>query len=156
MFKLNNKGFAVSAVLYTLLIAFLMFLGVTLAQFSSSISLINNANKDLVDGQVKLSAEKIIACDSNVGTCTADKARTDIKVQIKSKYGTMYWPKDILTKQEAEDKEYCITDTRKYKNIETQYDATNKKLIIRDIISCPDISQTCDKTKKVIENFECS
>ena len=47
---LNNKGFAVSSVLYTLLIAFLLFLGAALAQFSASSSLIGKANDDLVNG----------------------------------------------------------------------------------------------------------
>lgn len=47
---MDNKGFAVSAVLYTILIAFLMFLTVLLAMFYSSTSLISNANKDLIDG----------------------------------------------------------------------------------------------------------
>ena len=112
MFKLNNKGFAVSAVLYTLLIAFLMFLGVTLAQFSSSITLINNANKDLVDGQVKLSAEVVIAYDTDENGKQSATPRPDIKVQIKSKYGTMYWPKDFGTG--------CPTD-KVYKNIKVVY-----------------------------------
>lgn len=48
--KLNNKGFAVSAMLYTLLTAFLLFLGASLAQFSSSAKILSNANKDLTDG----------------------------------------------------------------------------------------------------------
>ena len=39
---LNNKGFAVSSVLYTLLIAFLIFLGVSLSMLSTSNSLISN------------------------------------------------------------------------------------------------------------------
>ena len=47
---MNNKGFAVSAVLYTLLIAFLLFLAAALAMFSSSNSLISNANSDIVNG----------------------------------------------------------------------------------------------------------
>lgn len=46
---LNNKGLVVSSVLYTLLIAFLLFLGVTLAQFSSSAKIISNSTKDLVN-----------------------------------------------------------------------------------------------------------
>lgn len=48
--KLNNKGFVVSAVLYTLLIAFLIYLGVTLSTLKSSIDLINHANDDLTNG----------------------------------------------------------------------------------------------------------
>lgn len=48
--KLNNKGFAVSAMLYTLLTAFLLFLGASLAQFSSSAKILSSANSDLTDG----------------------------------------------------------------------------------------------------------
>lgn len=47
---LNNKGFVVSTILYTLLIAFLLFLGVLLSTFSSSTDIISNANSDLVNG----------------------------------------------------------------------------------------------------------
>lgn len=45
--KLNNKGFAVSAVLYGLLICFLMFLLAALAMFSTSNNIFSNANNDL-------------------------------------------------------------------------------------------------------------
>lgn len=44
---LNNKGFAVTSVLYTLLIAFLLFLGACLTQFSSSTKIFSKANTDL-------------------------------------------------------------------------------------------------------------
>lgn len=47
--KLNNKGFAISSVLYTLLTAFLLFLGAALAQFSSSAKILSKANNDLTD-----------------------------------------------------------------------------------------------------------
>ena len=57
---LNNKGFAVSSVLYTLLIAFLLFLGAALAQFSASSSLIGKANDDLING-VTLSLDEVVA-----------------------------------------------------------------------------------------------
>lgn len=95
---LNNKGFAVSSVLYTLLIAFLLFLGAALAQFSASSSLIGKANDDLVNGtsfealQVKPSG----ACDSGK-LWFQDKSGnpSNTIVRIKSKYGTMYWPKDF-------------------------------------------------------------
>lgn len=95
---LNNKGFAVSSVLYTLLIAFLLFLGAALAQFSASSSLIGKANDDLVNGtsfealQVKPSG----ACDSGK-LWFQDKSGnpSNTIIRIKSKYGTMYWPKDF-------------------------------------------------------------
>lgn len=87
---LNNKGFAVTTVLYTLLIAFLMFLGAALAQFSSSSSLIGKANDDLING-TKLDAKlvKVKGGDAN------NWNTLDIIVKINSRYGTMYWPKDF-------------------------------------------------------------
>lgn len=98
---LNNKGFAVSSVLYTLLIAFLLFLGAALAQFSASSSLIGKANDDLVNGtsfeamQIKPNG----ACkDGNNGDSwykDSDGKISNTIVRIKSKYGTMYWPKDF-------------------------------------------------------------
>ena len=97
---LNNKGFAVSSVLYTLLIAFLLFLGAALAQFSASSSLIGKANDDLVNGtsfeamQIKPNG----ACDSDNGKSwyqDGDGNISDTIVRIKSKYGTIYWPKDF-------------------------------------------------------------
>lgn len=48
---LNNKGFAVSAVLYTLLIAFLVFLAVALSELSASSKLLSHANDDLTNGE---------------------------------------------------------------------------------------------------------
>lgn len=95
---LNNKGFAVSSVLYTLLIAFLLFLGAALAQFSASSSLIGKANDDLVNGtsfeamQVKPNG----ACENNKKWYQDGDGNTSSTiVRIKSKYGTMYWPKDF-------------------------------------------------------------
>lgn len=89
---INNKGFAVSTVLYTLLIAFLMFLGVALAQFETSSGIIGKANDDLVNGtkfevsQIKTSNE----CNDGIWYNNSNTL-----VRIKSKYGTMYWPKDF-------------------------------------------------------------
>ncbi len=87
---LNNKGFAVSAVLYTLLIAFLLFLGVALASLASSSGLVGNSNNDIIDGtnfevmQVKLNG------------CTEESwNRSNVILRIKSRYGTKYWPKDF-------------------------------------------------------------
>lgn len=118
---LNNKGFAVSTVLYTLLIAFLLFLGATLAMFSSSTSVVGNANTDLSDGS-KLVATQVKLSDSQ-NTCVAVKEPVNgvipssspnhywyetgtlengiitnaIILKINSKYGTLYWPKDFAT-----------------------------------------------------------
>ena len=101
---LNNKGFAVSSVLYTLLIAFLLFLGAALAQFSSSSSLIGKANDDIVNG----TQFEAVQVKPN-GACTKDDDRNVISkwyqddngdtsntiVRIKSRYGMVYWPKDF-------------------------------------------------------------
>lgn len=91
---LDNKGFAVSSVLYTLLISFLMFLGATLAIFSSSSTLIGKANDDLINGtQFKVTQVKPVL----EGTCGSDYQwyESNIVVQVKSRYGTKYWPKDF-------------------------------------------------------------
>ena len=104
---LNNKGFAVSTILYTLLIAFLMFLGVTLAMFSSSINIIGNANNDLINN----TAFKVVQVKDVSPGCGSsyqwyqkvDKTNSntivtsDTIVRINSRYGTgtMYWPKDF-------------------------------------------------------------
>lgn len=95
---LNNKGFAVSSVLYTLLIAFLLFLGAALAQFSSSTSLIGKANDDIVNGtqfeamQVKPNG----ACENGNEWYQDGKGDTsNTIVRIKTRYGTKYWPKDF-------------------------------------------------------------
>lgn len=99
---LNNKGFAVSSVLYTLLIAFLLFLGAALAQFSASSSLIGKANDDLVNGssfeamQIKPNG----ACkDGNEWYKDSDGKTSNTIVRIKTRYGTKYWPKDFETSE---------------------------------------------------------
>ena len=56
---LNNKGFAVSAVLYTLLIAFLVFLAVALSELSASSKLLSHANDDLTNGESGIKIVKI-------------------------------------------------------------------------------------------------
>lgn len=122
---LNNKGFAVSSVLYTLLIAFLLFLGAALAQFSASSSLIGKANDDLVNGtsfealQVKPNG----ACDS--GKWFQDKSGnpSNTIVRIKSKYGTMYWPKDFET---SEHRQVKLNNDGNIDNINDKKLATSK------------------------------
>ncbi len=108
---LNNKGFAVSTILYTLLIAFLLFLGATLAMFSSSNSIISNANDDLING-IELNPQQVkpVSTDSDgndncVPVTTQplpdDKyywyqVENNILVRITSRYGVMYWPRDFV------------------------------------------------------------
>lgn len=114
---LNNKGFAVSSVLYTLLIAFLLFLGAALAQFSSSSSLIGKANDDLVNG-TQFEAVQVKPDGACINTDTEgkddwylqykddnknkdDRVVSNTIIKIKSRYGTIYWPKDFKVKDEA-------------------------------------------------------
>lgn len=89
---LNNKGFAVSSVLYTLLIAFLLFLGAALAQFSTSSSLIGKANDDIVNGA---QFDVIQVKSGNACQASNDWYKNNTLVRIKSRYGMMYWPKDF-------------------------------------------------------------
>lgn len=114
---LNNKGFAVSAVLYTTLIAFLLFLAVVLSMFSSSSDLVRNANTDLINGnkfeakQVRLTSTWYLinnggspiekkTCQATTGTNNGTDYyyyESPIIVKINSRYGTYYWPKDFIT-----------------------------------------------------------
>lgn len=105
---LNNKGFAVSAVLYTTLIAFLLFLAVVLSMFSSSSDLVRNANTDLINGnkfeakQVTLTSEFDLS-GTKKNTCKSSPIASNefhwydspVIVKINSRYGTYYWPKDF-------------------------------------------------------------
>lgn len=84
---LNNKGFAVSSVLYTLLIAFLIFLGVSLSMFSTSNSLISNINKDLTDN---LDVNAYLNISNKSELSSSSKI-----VRIRYNKGTIYWPQDF-------------------------------------------------------------
>lgn len=139
---LNNKGFAVSSVLYTLLIAFLLFLGAALAQFSASSSLIGKANDDLVNGtsfealQVKPSG----ACENGNKWYQYSDGKTDVKtsntiVRIKSKYGTMYWPKDFET---SEHRQVELNKDGNIDNINDKKLATSKNGKIEAYVENPD------------------
>lgn len=101
---LNNKGFAISSILYLLLIAFLMFLMVTLAQFLNSTSIIGKANDDLINGtkfeaiQIKDSKKECVSTKKNKNGNQIywyESGDGELLVRIKSRYGTMYWPKDF-------------------------------------------------------------
>lgn len=106
---LNNKGFAVSSALYTLLIAFLLFLGAALAQFTSSIGLLNKANEDLING-VDFKAQQRNpndACTGGIKWYQEKDKDGSIKVSntivlIKTRYGTKYWPKDFKYKDDQD------------------------------------------------------
>lgn len=92
---LNNKGFAVSAVLYTLLILFLVFLGVSLSMFSASNNLISYGNRDLVDG-TNFEVNHVCTGTEKVGNVTTNVIDYKMLIRIKSKYGTHYWPRDFV------------------------------------------------------------
>lgn len=107
---LNNKGFAVSAVLYTTLIAFLLFLAVVLSMFSSSSDLVRNANTDLINGNKFEAKQVTLTSGFNEGkTNCVPTSKTSLAsdefywydspviVKINSRYGTYYWPKDFDT-----------------------------------------------------------
>ena len=109
---LNNKGFVVSAILYTILLALLLFLGVTLAIFSSATSTIGKATDDLVNS-TKLSISQVKALKNN----DADKwymSKNDILVKINSKYGILYWPRDFGGKIDIENKQISNITSKKH------------------------------------------
>ena len=101
---LNNKGFAVSTILYTILIAFLLFLGITLSMFSSSNSIISNANNDLVNGTVFRAVQ--VKDNNKEGICGQDYAwyqmDNNILIKITSRYGVIYWPRDFINYDKLE------------------------------------------------------
>ena len=114
MVMLNNKGFAVSTILYTILIAFLLFLGVTLSMFSSSNSIISNANNDLVNGtvfravQVRNNYQDKDKCvplkniDKNEDEYYWYQMDNNILIKITSRYGVVYWPRDFINNEPEE------------------------------------------------------
>ena len=103
--KLNDKGFAVSTILYALLISFLLFLLVTLKQVSASTNLMNAANDDLVNGG-SLFARQVInstgvnADGENIFSCGNwfNQGGKDTLVKIYSRYGIKFWPRDFRLK----------------------------------------------------------
>lgn len=100
---LDNKGFAVTSVLYTLLIAFLLFLGVSLSMLSTSNSLISNMNKDLTDN---LYVNAYLNIDNK-----NDLSNSLQIVKIRYNKGTIYWPQDFsYEKNDLGFKYYNCTD----------------------------------------------
>ena len=89
---LDNKGFAVTSVLYTLLIAFLLFLGVSLSMLSTSNSLISNMNRDLTDN---LYVNAYLNIDNE-----NDLSNSLQIVKIRYNKGTIYWPQDFSYKKD--------------------------------------------------------
>lgn len=100
---LNNKGFAVSSILYTLLIAFLIFLGVSLSMLSTSNSLISNINRDLTDN---------LYVDAYLNISDKSELNSSLQiVRIRYNKGTIYWPQDFsYEKNDLGFKYYNCTD----------------------------------------------
>lgn len=90
---MNNKGFAVSSVLYAILISFLLFLGVALAMFSSANNITLSANDDIVNG-TGFSARRV--AEDGVCNNSGDwSLLSDRLIKINSRYGVVYWPHDF-------------------------------------------------------------
>lgn len=101
---LNNKGFAISAILYALLISFLLFLLVALNMFSASTNILNASNDDIVNGK-SLYANQVIPTVSGAGACSNwfDYGSNN-KVKVYSRYGVKYFPRDFSTGSTANGK----------------------------------------------------
>lgn len=139
---MNNKGFAVSAVLYTLLIAFLLFLAAALAMFSSSNSLISNANSDIVNGNPFSAEIKQVPSEDadrsyynktvKINESTYGK---NAIIQIKSKYGIKYWPNDFSQEGVGNwSGELTISSDTNFDcgNLKVKYTSTSNTLTITD------------------------
>ena len=93
---LNNKGFAISAILYALLISFLLFLLVALNMFSASTNILNASNDDIVNGK-SLYANQVIPTVSGSTCSNWFDYGSDNKVKVYSRYGVKYFPRDFST-----------------------------------------------------------
>lgn len=93
---LNNKGFAISAILYALLISFLLFLLVALNMFSASTNILNASNDDIVNGK-SLYANQVIpagACEQPTNNSWFETGKNTV-VKVYSRYGVKYFPRDF-------------------------------------------------------------
>lgn len=133
---LNNKGFAVSSVLYTLLIAFLIFLGVSLSMLSTSNSLISNINRDLTDN-LYINAYLNISDESNLNSSAKI-------VRIRYNKGTIYWPQDFSYEKKDLGFKYNTCNDDGIKIVINNYD---------DNISC-DVKEIIPSEIKTIKIFD--
>lgn len=102
---LNNKGFAISAILYALLISFLLFLLVALNMFSASTNILNASNDDIVNGK-SLYANQVIpagACEQPTNNSWFETGKNTV-VKVYSRYGVKYFPRDFSTGSTANGK----------------------------------------------------
>ena len=95
MKKLNNKGFAISAVLYTLLALILLLMVVMLAVIGSRKTTINKVNEDInsdiVNGRTKPDSNS----NSNGGESNSN-SDSNSNSNSNSNQTTIHWQKDIL------------------------------------------------------------
>lgn len=90
---LNNKGFAISAILYALLISFLLFLLVALNMFSASTNILNASNDDIVNGKSLYANQVIPTSGKTCGNWFSYDSNN--KVKVYSRYGVKYFPRDF-------------------------------------------------------------
>ena len=91
---LNNKGFAISAILYALLISFLLFLLVALNMFSASTNILNASNDDIVNGK-SLYANQVIPNNACPDPSSSWFNAGSTVVKVYSRYGVKYFPRDF-------------------------------------------------------------
>ncbi len=91
---LNNKGFAISAILYALLISFLLFLLVALNMFSASTNILNASNDDIVNGK-SLYANQVIPNNACPYPSSSWFNAGSTVVKVYSRYGVKYFPRDF-------------------------------------------------------------
>ena len=91
----SNKGFAVSTVLYALLIVFLMFTLVLIASYNASSDVLSSATSDLTENNsFTFTVKQVKPSDKLCGENGWDWYNTNTILQVKAQQGTFYWPKD--------------------------------------------------------------
>ena len=140
---MNNKGFIVSTILYTILIAFLLFLGVTLSIFASATKTAGAGTNDLVNS-TKLSINYIVL-PCNMTNWYDNKY--NILAIVNSRYGEFYWPRDFGTSIDSG----VIKGNNKKGNLEIKCseDDLDDYNAIYHLESCNiDLDDYTDKSKK--------
>lgn len=89
----SNKGFAVSTVLYALLIVFLMFTLVLIASYNASSDILSSATSDLTENN-SFTVRQVKPADNVCGENGWNWYKTNTILQVKAPQGTFYWPKD--------------------------------------------------------------
>lgn len=159
--KLNNKGFAVTAILYMVLICFLLFITVTLLMFSSSNTIVNGATDDLVNNY-EFSAKFVLVKitdpnselsfdDSNDNNASDSSSEEPNAIEITDpKNGVSFYALDNSANNDYTDK--CnenISNCRQFKNIKV-IEVTNNSSKTYEIT---DGSETYTCTYKTDEKY---